>query len=191
MKTKANVLGLLFSASLCLPAAHAQRAGNSLVPPGGTYRPGPGGSGASTGTTAAPAAPAASGNFGHSLSKAHLWLRKAHRARDQGDLAKASSHLEKILALPFPDDAQSRRFLGPVACNLVVLLKGQGKWREAEEATRLGLSRIERPGVPVTYHVMLLHSLRGEVLEQLGRPGEARQAHQRAEQLELELEAEN
>jgi tetratricopeptide (TPR) repeat protein len=125
------------------------------------------------------------------MTRAHMWLRKAQRAKANGDLAKASGTLERILTLPFPDSADTRRFLGPVACNLVVLLKEQGKWRDAEGAAVKGLARIEHAGTPVTYHVMLLHSLHGEVLEQLGRSKEASDAYQRAEQLELELEAEN
>lgn len=127
-------------------------------------------------------------DLGVMLARAKVALGRSRRCKEAGDLECAARELKGILEMPFPDEDGSRRFLGPVACNHVILLKSQGKWGDAERATTDALALLERPGVPVTYHVMLLYSLRGEVLEHLGKPKEAAQATRRAEQLELELE---
>ncbi len=147
----------------------------NIAPPSSKYPSGSGGgSSASVGTT---------------YAKAHRYLQVAKSARSANDLDKSVLYLRKILQLPFPKDDASRRFLGPVASNCVVLLKGQGKWKEAEKVAREGLNILEQPGAHATYHVMLLHSLHGEILGQLGDRAGASAANARAEALELKLEA--
>lgn len=167
-----------------VPVALAQGVKTDLAPGGGPVYSGP-----------ARPAPSASGgdqaDLGEVYARAHLKLQQARRAKDKGDMAGSARALESILRMPFPQDDKSRRFLGPIAANRVVLLKGQGKLDAASQAIDEGLALLEKPGAKKVYHVMLLYSLRGEVLEQLGQPKAAAEAHRRAAELEAALDADN
>lgn len=175
--------GALLLALALAPAGYAQGVRSDLAPGGGPVYAGP--------AKGAGAAPAAAQDLGQLYARAHLKLQQARRAKEKGDLKTSTRALGKILEMPFPPDDKSRRFLGPIAANRAVLLKSQGKYSEAARAIDEGLAILEKPGAKKVYHVMLLYSLRGEVLEQLGQPQAAAQAHRRAAELEAALDTEN
>ena len=164
------LVGALILSLGLAPSSSAQGVKSDLAPGGGPVYSGPTGQGAQTAASA--------GDLGELYARAHFKLQQA--------LA-----LHKILKMRFPQDDKSRRFLGPIAANRAVLLKSMGKYREAAGAIDEGLEILEKPGAKKVYHVMLLYSLRGEVLEQLGQPQAASQAHRRAAELEAALDAEN
>ena len=177
------LVGALILSLGLAPSSSAQGVKSDLAPGGGPVYSGPTGQGAQTAASA--------GDLGELYARAHFKLQQARRAKDKGDLAGSALALHKILKMRFPQDDKSRRFLGPIAANRAVLLKSMGKYREAAGAIDEGLEILEKPGAKKVYHVMLLYSLRGEVLEQLGQPQAASQAHRRAAELEAALDAEN